>query len=122
MSALASYLVAIGWNSQEASFVGVTQADGLTATGTTQGTALLVPATINHFTTVAVGAAGARLPPIAQVKHAYILVANSNATTLNLYPATGEEINQLGTNAPTTVTINRALLMFPVSSTRWVLA
>ena len=122
MSALATHLVAIGYNPQEASFLGVSQADGLTAAGTTQGTALLVPATINHFTTVAVGAAGARLPPIAQQKHAYVVVANSNAVTLNLYPATGEQINQLGVDAPTTVTVNRSLLLFPVSSTRWVMA
>lgn len=122
MSALASYLVGIGWNSQEASFVGVTQADGLTATGnSSQANGYAITATVNNFTTVAAGANSARLPAIVQHKHAWILIANNDAAdTLLLYPASGESIMSLGTNNPISVTINAPRLLFPISSTKWV--
>lgn len=122
MSALASYLVAIGWNSQEASFVGVTQDAAITATGTTQATAYPLVETINNINLVTSGVIdGVRLPAIAQHKHAWILVANNDdASALNLYPATGESIMSLAVDLPISIPIATARLLFPVSTTKWM--
>lgn len=125
MSALASYLVSIGWNSTEASFVGVTQADNLQATGNnSQSDGYAITATVNNFTTVVTGSAdSARLPSIAQHKHAWLLVANSslNLDSLNLFPATGESIGIGIANIPITIVgQGGAKLLFPVTMTKWI--
>lgn len=124
MSALASYLVAIGWNSQEASFVGVSQAESLQASGNnSQANGYAITATINNFTTVTSSNNSARLPAIAQHKHAWIFVGNSSLTidNLNLFPASGESIGIGIANLPITIpSQGGGKLLFPVSATKWV--
>lgn len=77
----------------------VTTADSLTAhAGGGQGAALATTATINRFTTVGTAADSAVLPASGagmQIKVVNAAAANS----MNVFPATGEQINALGANA-----------------------
>lgn len=68
---------------------------GLTATGTTQGTALALTSTVNEVTTTASGA-GVILP---NKIGALITVINSGANALLVYPPSGAAINALSINA-----------------------
>lgn len=72
-------------------------ASSLTAEGTTQVDALALMADWNNITIVAAGA-GAVLPEIAGGQS--VLVQNSGANSLNVYPPDGAEIDALGADAP----------------------
>ena len=72
---------------------------GQTSTGTNQGTAFALSTDWTEFTTVAVGT-GAILTATAGKTQ---VVANYGANDLLLYPASGAQINNLGTNNPYTV-------------------
>lgn len=69
---------------------------GLTATGTTQAGALVLPADVNKFTTVG-ASSGCIIPPLNGGDN--IVVVNSGANALSLYPPVGGFINALGQNA-----------------------
>lgn len=69
---------------------------GLTATGTTQGTALPLPADVCYFTTVA--ANSGCILPAANAGDAGTIF-NGGASSLNVYPPVGGAINKLGANA-----------------------
>ena len=79
-------------------------ATGLSAAGTTQGTATAISKTNSVFTTVASGA-GATLPNLAPVNGAFaeFTVVNAGANALLLYPASGNTINALAANAALSV-------------------
>lgn len=70
---------------------------GITAAGTTQGTATALTNTINSVDTVAVGT-GVILPP-ALVGYT-ITVTHHGANALNLYPEVGGTVEGLATNVP----------------------
>ncbi len=72
--------------------VGVT---GLTATGTTQANALLLPGDVNYFTTVGAGT-GCILPPCNGGDGGSIF--NGGVSALLVYPPVGGAINKLSTN------------------------
>lgn len=72
--------------------VGVT---GLTATGSTQGTALPLPADVCYFTTVA-GSTGCILPPCNSGDCGSIF--NGGGSALTVYPPVGAAINKLAAN------------------------
>jgi len=74
-----------------------TVAVGVTAAGTTQGTATALTSTISSVDTVASGT-GVRLP--AALAGYTITVTNHGANTLLLYPATGETVEGLAVNTP----------------------
>lgn len=73
----------------------------LTATGATQGTALLLPSEISVFTTVASGT-GAILPAGMAAGDMYT-VCNHGANALLVYPPTGGAIGTGATNAGASV-------------------
>lgn len=72
-------------------------ATGLTATGATQGTGLVLTADKNEVATVAAGT-GVVLP--VAVAGAVVTIWNRGANALRVYPASGGAINGLATNGP----------------------
>jgi len=93
-------------------------ATSLTAAGTTQGTALLLTRQINDVTSVAANT-GVRLP--VAVAGMRIIVRNSSATNLNVYPNTGAQIQTLGTNVAMVLVAATMLEYVAVSATQWYL-
>lgn len=93
-------------------------ATGLTAAGTTQGTALLLARQINDVTVVA-ASSGVRLP--VAVAGMRVIVRNSSVTNLNVYPNTGAQIQSLGTNVAMVLVSATMLEYVAVSATQWYL-
>ena len=91
-------------------------ATGLTAAGTTQGTALLLAKQINNVTVVA-ASSGVRLP--VAVAGMRIIVRNSSVTNLNVYPNTGAQIQTLGANVAMVLVAATMLEYVAVSTTQW---
>ncbi len=84
--------------------------------GTTQGTALLLTRPINNVTTVA-ASTGVILP--AATPGMRIIVRNGGSNSLNIYPASGAQINTLGTNAAFVHTVSTVLEFVAFSTTQW---
>lgn len=122
MSALATDLKFILGNFREADFLGETQANAITAAGTTQGAATALTASINNITTVAAGVNdSARLPVITGSKYAALYVRNSHgADTLNIFPGVGDSINALAANASIALGPGTGNLFLKVTSTKWI--
>lgn len=119
--ALAADLVQIGINSQQSSFLGDVQSDAVSATGTTQGTGTALTNDIIRVTTATAGVNDAlTLPLIATCKKTYKFIRNDSAATVNVFPGSGESINNLAANASIAITANNALIFARVSSTKWV--
>lgn len=93
---LQARLVTAGLSAVEAAAICGTVANSLTATGSTQATALALPADVNRFTTVA-ASTGAILP--AMNPGDSMVVFNGGANALSLYPPVGGIINGLSANA-----------------------
>jgi hypothetical protein len=95
-------------------------ATGLTAAGTTQGTALQLARQINDVTVVTAGTNfGVRLP--AATAGMRIIVRNSSAVNLSVYPNTGAQIQSLGTNVAMVLVAATMLEYVAVSATQWYL-
>lgn len=74
-------------------------ADGLSATGTTQGAGYTIANKLNRFTTVTAASAEAADLPAALPGYE-VIIRNDHATdTLKVFPASGEQIDANGTNA-----------------------
>ena len=91
-------------------------ASGLTAAGTTQGTALAITNQTNEFTTVAASSGGI-LPSPEQGE--FIFVANAGANALNVYPATGHSINALSANTAFSLAAGKNALFWAATATKW---
>jgi hypothetical protein len=89
---------------------------GLTAAGTTQGTALAITNQTNEFTTVAAGSGGI-LPSPEQGE--FIFVANAGANALNVYPATGHTINALAANTAFSLAAGKNCIFWAATSSKW---
>lgn len=89
---------------------------GLTATGSTQGTALLLSNILNYVSTTA-ASTGAQLPACNPGDSVY--VHNAGANTLSVYGQTGEAIQSGSANAAFSVATNKGAWFFKVSSTLW---
>jgi len=89
-------MVVAGVSGGAAGAIQGTVASNLTATGSTQGTALLLPADVNYFTTVA-ASTGAILP--SMTKGDSVILYNKGANALSVYPPVGGVINGLSANA-----------------------
>lgn len=94
--ALSARLTVSGLSAIQAQAIQGTTANNLTATGSTQGTALALPADICKFTTVA-GSTGALIPPANPGDSGTVF--NGGANALSLYPPTGGKINAVATNS-----------------------
>jgi hypothetical protein len=101
---------------QYAGFVAYGVSPALTAAGSTQGTALELTRPINDVTTVA-ASTGIRLP--VATPGIRIVIRNGGANTLNVYPATGAQINSLGTNVAFGHTITTVLEFVAFTATQW---
>ena len=87
----------------------------LTATGTTQATALLLINGISYVGTVASGTGVVLFPGNPGTSQR---VYNAGANTLKVYPASGTQINGLGTNNPMLLATNTGCLFKCISTTR----
>ncbi len=94
-------------------FLGV---PNLTATGTTQGTAVLLTGGLCVFTTVASGT-GAAIPDTAPVGSLWE-VWNAGANDLNLYPLSGAQIQDFGANVPAVISTGGSAKFFVNSPTQ----
>lgn len=93
---LQARIVASGLSAINAQAIQGTVANALTATGSTQGTALALGADLNRFTTVA-ASTGAILPAMNPGDN--MQVFNGGANALLVYPPVGGTINALAANA-----------------------
>lgn len=90
----------------------------VSAAGSTQGTATALVSNINNVTVVAAAADGVRLP--TAVAGMRILVRNTDAAdTLKIYPATGGQINALGSNAAYSLTAGSTIELMATTATQW---
>ena len=92
-------------------------ATGLTATGTTQADAYAMNFGKCAFSTVAAGT-GAILSSNAGDGDSQ-LVFNGGANPLKVYPPSGAQINQLGTNAPALLPVQTPCEFHRLSTTLW---
>jgi hypothetical protein len=91
-------------------------ATAISAAGTVQGDATALAKDINIVSTVSAGQ-GVRLP--TAVAGMVIIVNNTSATSLNVYPSTGSAINSLATNAAYTHVAAASLQYYAISATQW---
>lgn len=80
----------------------VSISNNLTATGSTQGTALLLSSDINVFSTVSAGT-GTVLSGVSGTTQ---IIVNRGANSLLVYPTSGASIDTLSSNTPLTVPVN----------------
>ncbi len=93
---LASRMISSGLSAGQCAAIQGTTANTLTAAGSTQATALALPADINNVTTVA-ASTGVILPAMNPGDD--VIVRNGGANALLIYPPVGGAINALGTNS-----------------------
>jgi hypothetical protein len=87
---------------------------GVVATGSTQGTAAALTASVNVINTVASGtgvidSAATNIP---------VRVLNRGANVLNFYPPSGAQIESFGTNNPVIVAVGGSTTVLCISSTQ----
>jgi hypothetical protein len=90
---------------------------GVSAAGTTQGTATQIGNTISEITTISSGANSVVLPTAIAGMTLYI--TNNTSSALNVFPGTGAKINQLATNASFTHGANATLHYIAPTTTQW---
>ena len=91
---------------------------GISAAGTTQGTATALTADINLVST-ATALQGVQLYNGVQNDSMIVFNDNSGATIV-VYPPTGGQLNNLTVNAGIQVANNTLAEFFKVTSTRWI--
>lgn len=102
-------------NSQLPALPATTPGTGLTAVGTTQGTALALTAQISEITTCASGA-GVQLPNSVGTT---FIVSNQGANACLVYPISSAQINALGTNVAFSLPVGSVIEFIQVSSTQY---
>lgn len=90
---------------------------GIAAAGSTQGTATALTKEINVVSTVSSGANGVVLP--TAVAGMVLIINNTSADTLNVYPATGGNINSGSVNAAYPHGSGASLQYYATSDTQW---
>jgi hypothetical protein len=120
MTALTADLVGIGLTSQQAKMLGDTQANSITANGTTQGTATPITASINQVTVVTAANNGVILPLAASTPYSWIMIRNTDsADVINVWPAVGDAIQSL-VNTPVGVNAGTGKIFCKINSSGWV--
>ena len=95
-----------------------TSSGNASAAGTTQGTATALTKTVNFITTVTSGSAeGVALPGAAAGLN--ITIVNTTSTNLNVYPASGDTVNDLGTNNPYVIAAKSSMQFNALDTTAW---
>ena len=88
----------------------------ISAAGTVQANATALTKELNLVSTVSAGQ-GVRLP--TAVAGMVVLITNSSATNVNVYPATGAAINTLAANAAYTHVAGATLQYIAPTTTQW---
>jgi hypothetical protein len=91
-------------------------ADSVTAAGTVQGDATAITKDINVITTAPSGA-GVRLP--ATTPGLRMTIVNEGANSVNVYPASGAQVNSLATNAAYSLAVGARLDFVSTTTTKW---
>lgn len=89
---------------------------GITASGTTQGTAYRLRSQISEVTTVASGAGVILDTDLTSGEEQRVF--NAGANTLKVYPASGVQINGLPANQAINLPVNTGVIFTSVSTTR----
>ena len=97
-------------------FVNYGVTSGITAAGSTQGTATALTRPINVVSTVS-ASTGVILPTVPA--GARIIIMNTSGTALNVYPPSGAAINSGSTNAAYSMPAGVRLEYISTSSTQW---
>ena len=92
-------------------------ATGISAAGTTQGTATALTSAVNFLSTVASGSGVVLSSSAAGGDCQFIF--NGGANPVKVYPPTGAKINGLATNAPAVVGVNTGCEFWCGSTTQW---
>ena len=90
---------------------------GISAAGTTQGTATALTNAVNFISTVTANT-GVILPANSTAGDS-VFIYNGGANSLKVYPTSGASINQLSANASVTLATNTGLILFCGSTTQW---
>jgi len=118
--ALATDLMGVGLQQEQAVRLGYSDATAVTAAGTTTGTATPLNGSVTNVAlTTAASQTGLRLPANAELMSVYI-VRNVAATAANIYPHTGGSINASAQDAAVTLAQNLARIFIRVAADRWV--
>jgi len=91
-------------------------ATGISAAGTTQGTATALTKSFNEVTTVA-ASSGVVLP--SPEAGEIVLVANQGANAVSVYPASGHSINSLSANTAQSLATDTRRIFFALTTTKW---
>lgn len=111
-------IVAAGNSALSATAISGFSAQGLTATGAAQATALLLSSDVNEVTTTA-ASTGVMLP-LGNSPGDEIIVGNFGASALSVYPSPGESINALAVNTAFSVAANGRAYFVKANPTRWM--
>lgn len=83
-----------------------------------QGSALAITKGFTRFTTVATAADSAKLP--SGIAGAMLFVVNAGANAMDVFPATGEQINGLAANTALSVLAGQTALFVCRATSQWV--
>lgn len=93
--------------------------DNLTAfAGGGQSSATALTATMNRVTTVATGADSVKLP-VSKAGMELTVVNAAAANSMNVFPATGEQVDALGANTARAVAANKTCNFYCVTAGQW---
>ena len=93
---------------------------GVSATGTTQGAGYVITKRVTEVTAITAASAEAATLPTARVGDQRIVTNDDAADTLQLFPASGDEIDAPGTDAVYTLAPNKTVILYAVTAARWV--
>lgn len=95
----------------------VSSLDAITAAGSTQGTAFVLPPRMAYNVTTTAASTGVKLP--ASTSGAELAIANNGANALLIYPATGDKINALSINAGFSASAATITIVYCFTAGQW---
>ena len=95
----------------------VSTLDSVTATGTTQGTATVLPTRMAYNVTTVPAGTGVLIPP--SVAGAEIAIASNGANTLLIYPTGAEKINALAPGAGLSTPASTVMILYCFTAGQW---
>ena len=111
-------LAGLGMSPQVANLVGESIKTGIAAAGNSQATAAQLTHTVNVVATAtATSADGVKLPTAST--GARCIVINKSGETLDVWPATGDKIEDGSANAATTQADNAHVTYYAVDGENW---
>lgn len=98
----------------------LTSANAITAGTNAQGQGAMTQ-TVNMITTAANNPSGATLPSPSSTSttSTWLTVINKGANPVNVYPASGHQIDALGSNNPIILPVGGVLTFFSLGTTQW---